>query len=193
MHKSLEVKQYLVKANPSASLVLGTSHKLLFQVKRQPPRFRGLAMNYSFKLTPSLSLVLGTSLCSANGPAPTESDKLYRKVKHRARAKVSSRQRPKRAPTKRRSPRRLRRRAPHTEHGLGVLSRNKPMCSLRVKRPFLCSGRGLCLYKIVFPFRALLWESIIHLLPSSTCKAYPIAILSHDHCLTCAPPSVLRF
>jgi len=64
--------------------------------------------------------------CSASGSTHTESGKLYRKVKHRARPnscpqarpKVSSRQRPKRASTKRRSLRWQRRRAPHTEHGL---------------------------------------------------------------------------
>jgi len=55
-----------------------------------------------------------------SGSTHTESGKLYRKVEHRARSKVCSRQRPKRAPTKRRSPRRLRRRAPHTEQGFGV-------------------------------------------------------------------------
>jgi len=59
-------------------------------------------------------------MCSASGSTHTESGKLYHKVKHQASAKVSSRQHSKRAPTKRRSPRRLRRRAPHTEHGLGV-------------------------------------------------------------------------
>jgi len=62
-------------------------------------------------------------MCSASGSTHTESGKLYRKVKHQARPKVSSRQRPKRAPTDRQSPRRLRHRAPHTEHGLGVPSR----------------------------------------------------------------------
>jgi len=38
------------------------------------------------------------------------------------------------------------------------------------------------LYKISFHFKALLWESIIRLLPPPTCKAYPMAILLHDHC-----------
>ena len=52
---------------------------------------------------------------------PTESNKLYRKVKHRARPNLSSRQRPKRGPIRRRSRHRQRRREPHTEHGLGVL------------------------------------------------------------------------
>jgi len=38
-------------------------------------------------------------------------------------------------------------------------------------------------------FKALLWESIILLLPPPTCKAYPIATLLHDHCAIYAPPS----
>jgi len=69
-------------------------------------------------------------LCARRvGPTHTESGTLQRKVKHRALPKVYSRQRPNHAPTKRRSPRCLRRRAPHTEHGLGVLSRTLfPTC-----------------------------------------------------------------
>jgi len=63
------------------------------------------------------------TLCPAGGSTHTESGTLYHKVKHRARPKVCSRRRPKRTPTKRRSTRRLRRRAPHTEHSLGVLSK----------------------------------------------------------------------
>ena len=47
---------------------------------------------------------------------------------------------------------------------------------------------GLSLYKILFHFKALLWESITLLLSSPTCKAYPIAILLHDHCAIYAPP-----
>ena len=47
---------------------------------------------------------------------------------------------------------------------------------------------GLRLYKILFHFKALLWESTILLVPPSTCKAYPIAILLHEHCATYAPP-----
>jgi len=46
-------------------------------------------------------------------------------------------------------------------------------------------GQGnaeLNLYKILFRFKALLWESIILLLPPPTYKAYPIAILLHDDC-----------
>jgi len=37
------------------------------------------------------------------------------------------------------------------------------------------------LYKKLFHFKALLFESII-LLPPPPCKAYPIAIRLHDHC-----------
>jgi len=50
-----------------------------------------------------------TPLCLADGSTHTESRKLYRKVKHRARPNTSSRWRPKRAPTRRRSRRRQRR------------------------------------------------------------------------------------
>jgi len=46
----------------------------------------------------------------------------------------------------------------------------------------------------MFRSKALLWESIILLLPSPTCKAYPIAILLHDHCAICAlPPTALLY
>jgi len=41
----------------------------------------------------------------------------------------------------------------------------------------------ISLYKIPFRFKALLWESIIIVPPHPTCKAYPIAILLHDHCV----------
>ena len=60
-------------------------------------------------------------LGSADGSTHTESNKLNRKVKPRARPNVSSRQRPKRAPIRRRSQRRQRGGEPQTEHGLGVL------------------------------------------------------------------------
>ena len=40
--------------------------------------------------------------------------------------------------------------------------------------------RQLRLYKILFHFKALLWESIILVLPPPTCKAYPTSILLHD-------------
>ena len=45
----------------------------------------------------------------------------------------------------------------------------------------------LSLYKILLHFKALLWESIILLLPPPTCKAYPLAILLHGHCTIYAP------
>jgi len=44
----------------------------------------------------------------------------------------------------------------------------------------------ISLYKM-FYCNALLWESIILLLRSLTCKAYPIAILMHDDCAIYAP------
>ena len=36
-------------------------------------------------------------------------------------------------------------------------------------------------YKILFRFKALLWESSTRVSPHPTCKAYPIAILLYDH------------
>ena len=46
------------------------------------------------------------------------------------------------------------------------------------------------LYKRVFYFTALLWESIILVLPPpTTCKAYPTALLLHDCCAIYDPPS----
>jgi len=45
------------------------------------------------------------------------------------------------------------------------------------------------LHKILFHFKALLWESIVRLLFPPTCKAYPIAIRLHDHCAIYAPPT----
>jgi len=47
---------------------------------------------------------------------------------------------------------------------------------------------GLSFYKILFHFKAILWESIILLYPPPTRKAYPIAVLLHDHCAIYAPP-----
>ena len=72
--------------------------------------------------------------CSADGSTHTESNKLYRKVKHGARPNLSSRQRPKRAPIRRRSRRRQRRGAPHTEHGLGVFLHLYPYLYRRIQR-----------------------------------------------------------
>ena len=49
---------------------------------------------------------------------------------------------------------------------------------------------GVGLYKRLFHFKALLWESIILSLPSPTCKAYPIALLLHVHCaINASPPT----
>jgi len=48
------------------------------------------------------------------------------------------------------------------------------------------------LYKILFHFKALLWESIILCMPPATCKVYPIAILLHNHCTIYAPPPTTR-
>jgi len=47
----------------------------------------------------------------------------------------------------------------------------------------------LSLYKILFHFEALLWESIMLALPPPppTCNASPIAIQLHDHCVIYAP------
>jgi len=47
----------------------------------------------------------------------------------------------------------------------------------------------ISLYKRLFYFKALLWETIILILPPPTCKAYPIAILLHGHCAIYAPPT----
>jgi len=51
----------------------------------------------------------------------SEQQTILQKVKHRARPNLSSSQRPKRAPTRRRLRRRQRRGEPHTERGLGIL------------------------------------------------------------------------
>ena len=111
-------------------------------------------------------------MCSASGSTHTVSGKLYRKVKHRASPKVSSRQRPKRALTKRRSPRRLRHRAPHTGHGLGVLSRQLAkwfLTSLYIYETCYERGRGTAISSFVYSSRAIFggrrkpskWETII--------------------------------
>jgi len=42
-------------------------------------------------------------------------------------------------------------------------------------------GVYISLYTILFCFKALSWESIILVCLHPTCKACPIAILSHDH------------
>ena len=74
---------------------------------------------YAYRVNPSAPIL--TRVCSADGSTHTESNKLYRKVKHQARPNISSRQEPKRAPIRRRLRRRQRRGEPHTEHGLGIL------------------------------------------------------------------------
>ena len=55
----------------------------------------------------------------------------------------------------------------------------------------LCVGSLVAsghLYKILFYFEPLWWESIILLCPPPpSCKAYPIAILLHDHCAIYPP------
>jgi len=84
---------------------------------------------------PNLPPATVGALCSADGSTHTEINTLYRKVKHRARPNLSSRQRPKRAPIRRRSRRRQRRAEPHTKHGLGVL--------LAILSPFF-SFRSFC-------------------------------------------------
>ena len=80
----------------------------------------GEAARAPARTTIRVSLYIYIYLCSADGSTHTESNKLYRKVKDRALSNLSSRQRPKRAPIRRRSRRRQRRGEPHTEHGLGV-------------------------------------------------------------------------
>ena len=52
----------------------------------------------------------------------------------------------------------------------------------------ICTRR-ISLYKILFHFTALVWESIILLLPPPTCNAYRVAILLHDYCAIYAPPT----
>ena len=71
-----------------------------------------------------------SKLCSADGSTHTESNKLYRKVKHRACPNLSSRQRPKRAPIRQRSRRWQRRGESHIEHGLGEACRIVSGCDI---------------------------------------------------------------
>ena len=51
------------------------------------------------------------------------------------------------------------------------------------------SGKGFSFYKILFHFKAVLFESTILLRPPPTCNAYPIAIRVHGHCAVYAPPT----
>jgi len=80
-------------------------------------------------------------------------------------------------------------------------------CTAAARRPRGCSvarrrragaprrlASTLSLYKILFRFKALLWEPIILVLPPPTCKAYPIAILLNGHCAICdLPPTPLVY
>ena len=104
-------------------------------------------------------------ICSADGSTHTESNKLCRKVKHRARPNLSSRQRPKRAPIRRRLRRRQRRGEPYTEHGLGVL-------------------------KTFFHFEAFVHKSSILLVPTPTRIADTFAIGLHDYCAINDPQTI---
>jgi len=74
-----------------------------------------------------------------------------------------------------------------------VLANNTKLGHRTKLGPTLCYLYILCawrvsLYKILFHFKALLWESIILLLLPFTCKVYPIAIPFHDHCAIYARP-----
>jgi len=55
-----------------------------------------------------------------------------------------------------------------------------------------CGPSPVSFYKILFHFKASLWESIILLSPP-TCKAYTIAILLHSYCAMYAPPPTPPF
>ena len=56
---------------------------------------------------------------------------------------------------------------------------------------YCCTILHFSLYKRLFHLQALLWESIILLLPPPTCNAFPIIILSHDHrAMYALPPSL---
>jgi len=52
-----------------------------------------------------------------------------------------------------------------------------PLCNLRVG-----------IYKIFFHFVAFVHESILLVLPSSTCTAHSIAVLLHGYCAKYDPP-----
>jgi len=49
-------------------------------------------------------------------------------------------------------------------------------------------GVGVSLYKILFHFKVLVWESILLVPPLPTCNAFPIAIRLHHHCAIYVPP-----
>jgi len=63
-----------------------------------------------------------------------------------------------------------------------------PIAFMLPRRLVTLMGRShLSLYKILFHFKALLWESFHLLLPPPTCKPYPMAKLLHDHRAIYAP------
>jgi len=51
----------------------------------------------------------------------------------------------------------------------------------------------LAFTRYCFTSKTLMWKSIILSLPRPICKAYPIAILLHDHCAIYAPPPTPPF
>jgi len=75
---------------------------------------------YSLAYIHTHACISSPPLCSADGSTHTESNKLYRKVKHRSPPKSILTPTAKARPVRRRSRRLQGRRAPHTEHGLGV-------------------------------------------------------------------------
>jgi len=104
--------------------------------------------------------------CSADGSTHTESNKLCRKVKHRARPNIVSRKRrPKRAPIRRRSRRRQRRGEPHTEesfsyitHSHSGIDEKRPTekcvrASTSLNRSIDTSCRALMLARLAWPHR----------------------------------------
>jgi len=56
-------------------------------------------------------------------------------------------------------------------------------------RPRAATATAISLYKILFYFIALLWESFILLLPPPSRTTYPIAILLHDEWAIYPPPT----
>jgi len=64
-------------------------------------------------------------------------------------------------------------------------------CASMNRRACVCTS-CVSLYKILFHFKAVLWESmILSLLPSHL--PYPITILLHHHCAIYAPPPTILF
>jgi len=104
-------------------------------------------------LSQSQPKALRVSVCSADGSTHTESNNLYREVKHRYRPNLSPRQRPKRVPIRQRSRRRQRRGEPHTEPGLGVL-----LASLWFE------GNGSLIYIHTSNYNSYMFKWVAHLL-----------------------------